>query len=122
MQNLPYMGGYPQKVIGKDSTQPILFGALGMFHESQRYQALQQVVQGKPDGKIPRVIESTHVHHNTERNSITPPAKTHIPNIHYGMVPFAGRFMTEHGHIEVYDAKKHHHDKYDNMGELMHEG
>jgi hypothetical protein len=35
------------------------------------------------------------------------------------MQPFAGRFMSEHGHIEVYGGRKHH-DAYDKDHELMH--
>ena len=117
MQYLPYMGGYPQKVVGESSTQPILFGALGMFKGDQKFQALQQVVEGKPNGKLPPIITSTHTHMNTDRHIVGHPAKTHIPGIHYGMVPFAGNFMSGHGHIEVYDHHHHHkhmhHDKYD---------
>ena len=122
MQTLPYMGGYPQKVIGKSSTQPILFGVLGMFKGDEKFQALQQVVQGKPDFRMPPLV-SSHDHMNSERHVMGAPAKTHIPGNHYGMQPFAGRFMTEQGHIEVYDSRHHHehphHDKYDHEGELI---
>jgi hypothetical protein len=126
MQNLPYMGGYPQKVVGQSSTQPILFGVLGMFKGDEKFQALQQVVEHPPSAKLPQLV-STHGHMNTERHIVGSPAKTHIPGIHYGMQPFAGNFMTQHGHIEVYGAhhqKKEghhpHHDKYDKDHELMH--
>jgi hypothetical protein len=122
MQYLPYMGGYPQKVVGESSTQPILFGVLGMFKGDQKFQGLQQVVEGKPIGHLPHLV-STHDHMNSEKHIMGAPAKTHIPGNHYGMVPFAGRFMTEQGHIEVYDSRHHHvhkhHDKYDHEGELM---
>lgn len=123
MQTLPYMGGYPQKVIGKSSTQPILFGVLGMFKGDEKFQALQQIVEGPPNYHLPPLV-SSHSHINSDRHIMGAPAKTHIPGNHYGMQPFAGRFMTEQGHIEVYDGRHHHehphHDKYDDEGEPMH--
>jgi len=106
MLNLPYMGGYPQKVIGESSTQPILFGILGMFKGDQKTQTLQQVVERPSHYKLPPLINEKE-HCNTARGLLGP-SKTHIPGIHHGMVPFAGRFMSEHGHIEVYGAKRHH--------------
>jgi len=125
MQNLPYMGNYPQKVVGKDSTQPILFGVIGAHKQSNKYQALQQVVEHTPHGELPPTVSSTHTHMNTDKHLLGHPAKTHIPGIHYGMVPFAGRFMSQHGEIEVYDSRHHHehahHDKYDKDGEHIKE-
>lgn len=122
MQTLPYMGGYPQRVIGNSSTQPITFGVIGMFKGDEKFQALQQVVEGPPNYHLPPLV-SSHAHMNSEKHIMGSPAKTHIPGNHYGMQPFAGRFMTEQGHIEVYDGRHHHehphHDKYDHDGELM---
>jgi len=111
MLNLPYMGGYPQKVVGESSTQPVLFGVLGMFKGDQKFQALQQVVERPSSHKIPPVhaVSAATTHNvNTDRYLLGPAAKTHIPGIHYGMVPFPGRFMTQHGHIEVYGKREKH--------------
>lgn len=103
LQDLPYMGGYPQRVIGKSSTQPTLFGVLGMFHSDHKFQGLQQVVERPSHYKLPP-LHSGHSEHgaNSDRGILGAPAKTHIPGIHYGMVPFAGAFMSGHGEIEVY--------------------
>lgn len=109
MLNLPYMGGYPQKVIGESSTQPTLFGVLGMFKGDQKFQGLQQVVERPSSYKIPELVKNPSAMHS-DRCIVGPPAKTHIPGIHYGMQPFAGRFMTEHGHIEVYHGHPYHDD------------
>lgn len=103
MLNLPYLGGYPQKVIGESSTQPILFGVLGMFKGDNKFQALQQVVERPSNYKLPEMVNNKM---NTDRG-LMGPSKTNIPAIHHGMIPFAGRFMSEHGHIEVYGAKRH---------------
>lgn len=111
MQTLPYMGGYPQRVIGESSTQPTLFGVLGMFRGDEKFQALQQVVQRPSHYKLPPLYSGRDEHCNTDRHLLGSPAKTHIPAIHYGMQPFAGRFMSSHGDIEIYDGHKHHHHK-----------
>jgi len=112
MLNLPYMGGYPQRVIGESSTQPTTFGVIGMFKGDQRFQGLQQVVERPSHYKLPPLRPGQEGHHNTDRNLLGAPAKTHYPGIHYGMVPFAGRFASEHGHVEVYHGHHPHHDQY----------
>jgi hypothetical protein len=112
MQTLPYMGGYPQRVVGPSSTQPTLFGVLGMFRDDEKFQALQQVVERPSHFHLPKLYSGHADHCNTDRGLLGSPAKTHIPGIHHGMVPFAGRFMSGHGNIEVYDGhKQHHHQK-----------
>lgn len=103
MQNLPYMGGYPQRVVGKSSSQPTLFGVIGFFKGDQKTQTLQQVVERPSHYKLPKLIHGQSnqpEHHNTERHLLGKKAATHIPGAHYGMVPFAGRFMSGHGEIE----------------------
>jgi hypothetical protein len=37
----------------------------------------------------------------SDRHILGSPAKTHIPGLHHGQVPFAGPFMSGHGEIEV---------------------
>jgi hypothetical protein len=118
MQTLPYMGGYPHNVVGKSSTQPLTFGVIGMFQGDNKYQALQQVVERSSNYKLPTIYTGRE-HMHSDRCLMGPPAKTHIPNIHYGMVPIAGRFMTEHGHIEIYNEHKHH-DDYQRHGRHEH--
>jgi len=108
MQDLPYMGGYPQRVVGESSTQPTLFGIIGMFKGDQKYQGLQQVVERPSEGKLPPLYSGHD--HETDRGISGHSAKTHIPGIHYGMVPFAGAFMSAHGEIEIY-GREHHHSK-----------
>ena len=118
LYDLPYMGGYPQKVVGPATPQPPLFGVLGMFHASNKTQALQSVVERPSHYKLPPLAHTQsnqHDHSNTERHLLGKKAATHIPGIHHGMVPFAGRFMSGHGDIEVYHGhhpnehhKKHH--------------
>ena len=103
LQDLPYMGGYPQRVVGPSSAQPILFGVLGHFKGDQKYQALQQVVERPSKFKLPPLQAGrAGPSENSSRDILGPPAKTHIPGIHYGMVPFAGAFMAGHGEIEIY--------------------
>jgi len=118
MQTLPYMGGYPQRVVGESSTQPTLFGVLGMFKGDEKFQALQQVVERPPNAKLPELYSGKEQHFNTDRSLLGAPAKTHIPGIHYGMQPFAGRFMSGHGNIEVYSGHPHHDEYHDKHGKI----
>jgi hypothetical protein len=111
MQTLPYMGGYPQRVVGPSTTQPTLFGVLGMFRDDEKFQALQQVVERPSHFHLPPLYSGREEHCNTDRHLLGAPAKTHIPGIHHGMVPFAGRFMSNHGNIEIYHGHKEHHQK-----------
>lgn len=121
MQTLPYMGGYPQRVVGESSTQPTLFGVLGMFRDDEKFQALQQVVERPSHFHLPPLSSGRADHCNTDRGLLGVPAKTHIPGIHYGMQPFAGRFMSAHGNIEVYHGHhKEHHDKKEKHHEKEH--
>ena len=120
------MGGYPQHVVGKSSTQPTLFGVLGQFRGDQKFQGLQQVVERPSHYKLPPLhsgVGSAKEHGaNSDRDILGHPAKTHIPGIHYGMMPFAGAFMSSHGDIEIYGREHHgkHHEKHHEMDE-MHE-
>jgi len=118
-QNLPYMGGYPQRVVGESSTQPTLFGVLGMFKGDQKYQALQQVVVRPSNGKLPPLINDMNI--STDRGITGHSAKTHIPGLHYGMVPFAGAFMTAHGDVEIYGREHHHKAHREERHEERHE-
>lgn len=122
MLSLPYMGGYPNKVYGKYSTQPTTFGVIGMFKESNKSQSLQNLVIDKVHTKTSGLEnDANDVKHgrNTERKLLGAVSKTHIPALHYGMVPFAGRFMSNVGDYQVYgkhsdDAEHHeHHEHHD---------
>jgi len=109
LQDLPYMGGYPQRVVGASSTQPTLFGVLGMFKSDQKFQGLQQVAERPSHYKLPPLHSGKpEAHHaNSDRDILGHAAKTHIPGVHYGMSPFAGAFMSGHGEVEVY-GREHH--------------
>jgi hypothetical protein len=105
-QALPYMKPV-SKVAGLGSTQPTLFGVLGMFAKDEHFAGLQKQVMHKSHGMLPPLYsgEPTH-HHNTDRDLLGPASKTHIPGIHYGMVPFAGAFMSGHGDMEIYGRER----------------
>jgi len=119
LQDLPYMGGYPQKVVGKSSTQPILFGVLGMFKGDEKFQGLQQVVERKSHGKLPPLHAGKDSHGNSDRDILGHAAKTHIPGVHYGMVPFAGAFMSSHGEVEVL-GREHHSEHHEHKHHASH--
>lgn len=101
LQDLPYMKP-ASKVTGPGSTQPTLFGVLGMFGRDERFAGVQQQIIGKSSGKLPPLHSGSASAGNTDRSLLGPPSKTHIPPMHYGMIPFAGHFMSAHGDIEVY--------------------
>lgn len=101
LQALPYMKP-ASKVTGIGSSQPTLFGVMGMFAKDERFSGVQQQIIGKSVGKLPPLHAGSAAAGNTDRELLGPPAKTCIPGVHYGMVPFAGHFMSAHGDIEVY--------------------
>jgi len=101
LQALPYMKP-ASKVTGPGSTQPTLFGVMGMFGRDEKFAGVQQQIIGKSSGKLPPLHSGSASAGNTDRDLLGPPAKTNIPPMHYGMQPFAGHFMTAHGDIEVY--------------------
>lgn len=92
--------GPPQRVVGKSSTQPILFGVIGSHRGDGKYQALQSVFQRPPEAKAPPTLPGTPGP-ISDRHLLGKAGKTHIPGIHHGMVPFAGAFMSGHGDIET---------------------
>jgi hypothetical protein len=103
--SLQYLGesasfGPPQRVLGKSSTQPILFGVIGSFRGDQKTQTLQQKFQRPPNGSLPETMGGK-AGAISDRHILGSPAKTHIPGLHHGQVPFAGPFMSGHGEIEV---------------------
>jgi hypothetical protein len=113
MLALPYMGGYPQKVVGPFSTQPTLFGVIGRFKESNKTQTLQTLVSKPGTGKIPGTMSEKSATQSM-RGLLGPAAKTHIPGLHHGMVPFAGRFMShvgEHGEHHAPHTQHYHSEK-----------
>jgi hypothetical protein len=75
---------------------------MGMFARDERFAGVQQQIIGKSSGKLPPLHAGSAAAGNTDRDLLGPPAKTHVPAVHYGMVPFAGHFMSAHGDIEVY--------------------
>jgi hypothetical protein len=98
------------KVTGAGSTQPTLFGVMGMFAKDERFAGVQQQIIGKSSGKLPPLHAGSAAAGNTDRDLLGPPAKTHVPPMHYGMVPFAGHFMSAHGDVKVY-GREHHSDE-----------
>lgn len=92
--------GPPSKVIGPSTTQPSLFGVIGAFRPDQKYQALQTVFQRPADGPLPKTMAG-NASIESMRSILGAPAKTKIPGIHHGMMPFAGAFMSGHGDIDV---------------------
>jgi len=123
MLSLPYMGGPPQKVAGPFSTQPTLFGVLGMFKETNKTQTLQNLVSRPGKGKVPGTMSEKSATQSM-RGILGPAAKTHIPGLHHGMVPFAGRFMSHVGHESEHHApaSEHHHtEKHMEHHEVMHD-
>lgn len=102
LQALPYMKP-ASKVTGAGSTQPTLFGVMGMFAKDERFSGVQQQIIGKPTvSMLPPLHAGSAAAGNTDRDLLGPPAKTNVPAAHYGMVPFAGHFMSAHGDIKVY--------------------
>ena len=88
----------PRMMRGEGAPRSTVFGVLGRTLESPKMKSLGGLVSRTAEGKIgagtvedkPRLI-------STERRITGPPSKTKISGMHYGMVPYPGKYMAPAG-------------------------
>jgi hypothetical protein len=100
MDKTPYLHvvAEPRMMKGKGAPRSTVFGVLGRTKETGENRVLGGLVREAPSGKILAGTLDKHpraVH--TERNITGPASKTHISGMHYGQVPYAGRYMGHAG-------------------------
>ena len=99
MNQTPYLQvvGMPREMGGKGAPKPTVFGVLGHTQYDPLSRTLGGLVSstrtsGEP---VPKVMKAKGVH--TERNIAGKEGKTHIPGVHHGQVPYAGKYMSDVG-------------------------
>ena len=88
----------PRRMEGKGAPKQTIFGVIGRTMEDPMTKSLGGLVQESTKVSAPKVSEAaSSVKKNTERHIIGHAAKTHIPGVHQGQVPYAGQFMSHVG-------------------------
>ena len=73
-------------------------GVIGATKYDSHAKSLGGLVRNtKAHGGVPVVSEKVAEKHNTERHILGPASRTHVPGIHFSMVPFVGHFMSAVG-------------------------
>ena len=88
----------PRRMGGKGAPEPTIFGVLGRTMYDSESKSLGGLVRESTNVKAPKVdMKASSVPKNTERHIVGKPAKTHIPGVHQGQVPYAGMYMSAVG-------------------------
>lgn len=88
----------PRRMSGKGAPRQTVFGVLGRTMETSMAKSLGGLVKESTKVSAPKVSEKASAEKkNTDRKIIGAAAKTHIPGVHMGQVPYAGQYMTHIG-------------------------
>ena len=89
-----------RNMAGKGAPVSTTFGVLGETKMEPESRSLGGLVKSTKD--VAAIQPGTVIHDtkgmNTEKGTIGPAAKTHVPGAHYAQVPYAGQYMTKVGH------------------------
>lgn len=91
-----YMNVVEGKYMMKGGVRDTLFGLIGSTTGQSYQKTLGGLVEHSPDGKIPTDLKKGKVAVATEKH-IGGPNKTAVAGSHYGMVPYAGRYLKKKG-------------------------
>jgi hypothetical protein len=97
---IPYLAvvDNPRRMSGKGAPEPTIFGVLGRTMYESSNKTLGGLVKESTSVKAPKVAEpASKQPKNTERHIIGKAAKTDIPGVHMGQVPYAGMYMSAVG-------------------------
>jgi hypothetical protein len=96
---IPYMAVVDEPRLMSGGPMPTVFGVLGATKMDAPTRTLGGLVHNaRADAPAPPVMKESKMHVNTSRSVLGPAAKTPMPGVHYGQVPYAGKFMSEVGH------------------------
>ena len=90
----------PRRMKGKGAPRDTLFGVIGMTTYEPMMRSLGGLLITTTKDASPKAAAqkaSAVEHHNTEKHLIGKAAKTHIPGVHTGQVPFAGAYLSKVG-------------------------
>lgn len=103
MSEKAYMAVEGKRFNMKDGPTSTVFGVLGITKANRPMKILGGLVQDtKPNVKPSPVTVMSEKKAlseglQTDRHILGPKPKTHIPGMHHGQVPFAGKYMSELG-------------------------
>lgn len=104
MEDTPYLQvvGMPREMGGAGAPKPTVFGVLGHTQYDPLSRTLGGLVSstrtsGGPVPKHKSIYSNTVKGMKTERNIAGKTGKTHIPGVHHGQVPYAGKYMSDVG-------------------------
>ena len=103
MEHTPYIDTAQQRLTmkGKGAPRSTLFGVLGKTKYDPYSRSVGGLVITTTSGaSVPtHMSEKKAMMHpgNTERHILGPASKTHVPGVHYGQVPYAGKYRSEVG-------------------------
>lgn len=100
MDKTPYLHvvDVPRKMAGKGAPRDTVFGVLGRTHMDPYSKSLGGLVaDSKSAAPAPPTMKDSKRHDKTEHRIAGSPSKTKIPGMHYSMVPYAGKYMSELG-------------------------
>ena len=88
----------PRRMKGVGAPRQTLFGVLGRTVEDPLSKSLGGLVKESTKVDAPKVsMKASKEPKNTERHILGKAAKTHIPGVHQGQVPYAGQWMSAVG-------------------------
>ena len=103
MSDKPYMAVDGKRFAMKDGPTSTVFGVLGMVKANRPMRILGGLVQDTKSHIKPSPVTVMSEKRamseglQTDRHILGPKPKTHIPGMHHGQVPFAGKYMSEVG-------------------------
>jgi len=103
MEHTPYLDTAQQRLTmkGKGAPRSTLFGVLGKTKYDPYARSVGGLVITTTSGApVPKHLsEKEAMTHpgNTERSILGRASKTYIPGVHYGQVPYAGKYMSDIG-------------------------
>lgn len=96
--DIPYMDVQDPARMGKGMVRSTTFGVLGRTKADMPTRSLGGLVERPVHHKVPKGEVDRHpklIH--TERHITGPAAKTHVSGMHFGQVPYPGRYMAPLG-------------------------
>jgi hypothetical protein len=104
MEPTPYLDTAQSRLTmkGKGAPRSTLFGVLGKTKYDPYSRTVGGLIVTTTSGTSPakHMSEAEALKHhpeNTERSILGRPSKTCIPGVHYGQVPYAGKYQSEVG-------------------------
>lgn len=104
---IPYLAVQDPKIQMKGAGAPrsTVFGVLGRLPKNEEHVGVKTLGGLVKDSKVGHYLPGTHMSAKeaersvgqTSRHILGKAAKTHVPGVHYGQIPYAGYYMSAVG-------------------------